>query len=138
MDVVDRRAGRGRFRVYVCPRDYLLFAQPEKVRWEPVIDTTEHEPVTAQDALPLLPVRGPEDLIATLSGRGMIGWALLVKDVAEGRVRRLHLRQLPADPAIRQALVTYLQSAGAEITLSHDLLPESLGKAPSSGGTSPE
>lgn len=138
MDVQDRRGKR--FRVYVCPRDYLRFAESERIRWAPLEDAVAEEALERDapadaPALPL-PVQGPEALIATLSLRGMTGWALLVRDVAAGRVRRLYLRQLPADPEIRQALVAYLQSAGAEITVSRDLMPQSLGPSGPSGGPS--
>jgi hypothetical protein len=61
-------------------------------------------------------------LITLLGHRGLAGWAFLVRDVAEGRVRRVHLRQLPADPEIRHALVAYLQSAGTAVTLSRSFL----------------
>jgi hypothetical protein len=136
MDVQDRRGKR--FRVYVCPRDYLRFAESERVRWAPLEDAAAEEAPEpeAPAAAPALPVQGPEALIATLSLRGMTGWALLVRDVAAGRVRRLYLRQLPADPEIRQALVAYLQSAGAEITVSRHLMPQSLGPSAPSGGPS--
>ena len=59
-----------------------------------------------------------DELITLLTQRGLTGWAFLVQDVAAGRVRRLHLRQLPADPEIRGALVTYLHSAGTALTIS--------------------
>ncbi len=134
MDVPDRRGGPGRFRVYVCPRDFVQFALPERVRWTPLFKAVEDEPPAEASMFPLVPMAGPNELIALLSLRGLTGWALLVRDVAEGRVRRLHLRRLPADPEIRQALVSYLQSAGAEITLARDLLPGSLLDASTSGG----
>ncbi len=135
MDVHDRRGGIARVRVYVCPRDYVLFAQSERSRWTPVLDGPEPGGPADQPALPAVAGGGPDDLVAALSLRGMTGWALLVRDVAEGRVRRLHLRQLPADPGIRHALVAYLKSAGAEIIVSRDLLPESLGAAAAHEGT---
>ncbi len=125
MDIQDYRGGPCRFRVYVCPRDYLQFAAFERNRWIPIKAGAKDEPAADASVLPLLPVGGPNELITQLSQRGLIGWAFLVRDVAEGRVRRLHLRQLPADPEIRQALVAYLQSAGAEITLARNLLPRS-------------
>jgi hypothetical protein len=59
-----------------------------------------------------------DELLSLLAHRGLAGWAFLVRDVAAGRVRRIHLRQLPADPEIRRALIAYLQSAGTEVTLS--------------------
>jgi len=127
MDIHDRRGGPCRFRVYVCPRDYLLFAVSERIRWSPILGARADEPAVETSVVRLLPVSGgPNELIARLSHRGLTGWAFLVRDVAEGRVRRLHLRQLPADPEIRQALVAYLKSAGAEITLARYLLPHSL------------
>jgi hypothetical protein len=127
MDLHDRHTGIARLRVYVCPRDYLLFAESERVRWTPILDLVEDDVAARPADLPVLAGCGAGDLITVLSLRGMTGWALLVRDVAEGRIRRLHLRQLPADPQIRQALVAYLQSAGAEITVSWDLMPGSLG-----------
>jgi len=63
-----------------------------------------------------------DELIMLLTRRGLAGWAFLVRDVAAGRVRRLHLRQLPADPEIRGALVTYLHSAGTAVTISRIFL----------------
>jgi hypothetical protein len=63
-----------------------------------------------------------DELITLLTRRGLAGWAFLVRDVAAGRVRRLHLRQLPADPEIRGALVTYLHSVGTAVTISRIFL----------------
>ncbi len=119
-DVQDRRGGLGWLRVYVCPRDYASFAEPERPRWMPVLEMPAGIPTVEPPPLP--PPSGPEELIEALSRRGLSGWVFLVKDVAEGRVRRIHLRQLPADPEIRQALMSYLQSAGTHITLGPGLL----------------
>lgn len=138
MDLHDRRTGIARLRVYVCPRDYLPFAGSERTRWSPVQDLAARDVATPPADLPMLAGCGAADLIAALSLRGMTGWALLVRDVAEGRIRRLHLRRLPADPQIRQALVAYLQSAGAEITVSRTLVPESLGAVTGSPPASAE
>jgi len=68
------------------------------------------------------PTCSPDELIELLSIRGLAGWAFLVRDVAAGRVRRVHLRQLPADPEIRRALMAYLQSAGTAVTVSRSFL----------------
>ena len=120
-DVQDRRSGGvGWLRVFVCPRDYALFAESERPRWTPVCDMPAGLPVVEPPPLPR--VFGPEELVETLSRRGLSGWVFLVKDVAAGRVRRIHLRQLPADPEIRQSLISYLQSAGTHITLGPGLL----------------
>ncbi len=122
MDIQDRRGRLVRFRIYVCPRDYVQFAATERIRWMAVSAEVQAAPSAAPSLLPLRPVSGPNELIATLSTRGLTGWAYMVRDVAEGRVRRLYLRQLPADPEIRQALVAYLKSAGAEITIARGLV----------------
>ncbi len=126
LDIQERRRGRiRRLRAYVCPRDYFQFAASERVRWTPIL-SARVEPLDDATIVPLQQVAGPSELIATLSNRGLTGWALLVRDVAEGRIRRLHLRKLPADPKIREAMVAFLNSAGAEITLERDLVPHSL------------
>jgi len=119
-DVQDRRGGLGWLRVFVCPRDYAQFADTERPRWTPVFEMPAGIPTVTPPPLPV--PSGPEELITALSRRGLSGWVFLVKDVAEGRVRRIHLRQLPADPEIRQALMSYLQSAGTHITLGPGLL----------------
>jgi hypothetical protein len=129
----DAQRVPGPCRLYVCPKDYLEFAESERTRWAPVAGATDHhddhvngsgapgqawphengsvapQPGTACSA---------DELITLLTGRGLAGWAFLVRDVAAGRVRRIHLRQLPADPEIRGALVTYLYSAGTAVTMS--------------------
>jgi len=122
----------GPCRLYVCPKDYLEFAAPERNRWTPLAgagdnqnhDTNgsglgngwspHHNGLAAHDG----PACTADELITLLTRRGLAGWAFLVRDVAAGRVRRLHLRQLPADPEIRGALVTYLHSAGTAVTVS--------------------
>jgi hypothetical protein len=120
-DVQDRRGGGlGWLRVYVCPRDYASFAESERPRWTSVFEMPPGLPTVEPPPLPVF--SGPEELIEALSRRGLSGWVFLVKDVAEGRVRRIHLRQLPADPEIRQALMSYLQSAGTHISLGPGLL----------------
>jgi hypothetical protein len=120
LDVPDRREPGEWFRVFVCPRDYLEFAASEQSRWTPLGEESPDVPVP--DATrPPLPDRSLQELVAMLSQRGLTGWALLVRDVAEGRIRRVHLRRLPADPEIREALVSYLRSAGADITLGPGL-----------------
>lgn len=124
MDIQDRRSGV-RSRAFVCPRDYFQFAVSERGRWTPILAATDTGPAADASIVPLQPISGPNELVALLSLRGMTGWALLVRDVAEGRIRRLHLRQLPADPEIREAMVAFLKSAGAEITIARDLLPGS-------------
>ena len=123
-DVQDRRGGGlGWVRVYVCPRDYAQFAEPERPRWTPVFKMPAGLPMVEPPPLPR--PSGPEELIDALSRRGLSGWVFLVRDVAQGRVRRIHLRQLPAEPEIRQALMSYLQSAGTHITLGPGLLRRS-------------
>ena len=134
MDIQDRRNRAIRYRAYVCPRDYFQFAALERVRWTPIRSAPGIGPVDDATIVPLERVSGPNELIATLSLRGLTGWALLVRDVAEGRIRRLHLRRLPADPKIREAMVAFLNSAGAEITIERDLLPGSLLENGDSGG----
>jgi hypothetical protein len=120
LDVSDHREPGEWLRVFVCPRDYVEFAASEQSRWSPLGDESPHAP--APDATrPPLPDRSLQELVAVLSQRGLTGWALLVRDVAEGRIRRVHLRRLPADPEIREALVSYLRSAGADITLGAGL-----------------
>jgi hypothetical protein len=116
MDVPDRRETGEWYRVFVCPRDYLQFAPTEQARWTPLGEESPDAPVP--DATrPPLPDRRLQELVTLLSGRGLTGWALLVRDVGEGRIRRVHLRRLPADPQIREEVVSYLRSAGADITL---------------------
>jgi hypothetical protein len=116
MDVSDRRETGEWYRVFVCPRDYLQFAPTEQARWAPLGEESPDAPVP-DVTRPPLPDRRLQALITLLSGRGLTGWALLVRDVAEGRIRRVHLRRLPADPQIREEVVSYLRSAGADITL---------------------
>jgi hypothetical protein len=126
----------GPCRLYVCPKDYLEFAASERQRWTPLAcagnnhnhDTNgsgpangsspHHNGSAAHDG----PACTAEELITLLTRRGLAGWAFLVRDVAAGRVRRLHLRQLPPDPEIRGALVTYLHSAGTAVTVSRFFL----------------
>ncbi len=116
IDLPDRSGSGEWFRVFVCPRDYRQFAAAEQARWMPLGEEPADAPVLGP-----LPDHAPQELITLLSLRGLAGWALLVRDVAEGRMRRVHLRRLPADPEIRQALVSYLRSVGAEITLGGGL-----------------
>lgn len=119
---VTERDGRhgleGRMQVFVCPQDYEEFAPAERTRWVPLCDRDAPLEPSGPPPSSGLPVRTPDELAAALTRRGLTGWALLVRDVAEGRIRRVFLRQLPADSDIREALVAFLQSAGAEITLS--------------------
>ena len=126
----------GPCRLYVCPKDYLEFAASERQRWMPLADAGHHNghPTNGSSAWngSSLHHNGPtphgepactaDELITLLTRHGLVGWAFLVRDVAAGRVRRLHLRQLPADPEIRSALVTYLHSAGTTITVSRIFL----------------
>jgi len=125
--------------MYVCPDDYLKFAAAERGRWNPVLDGSgesrgeaqAHEqakdsvPDGANHAAPARP-EGPagtaDELVTLLTKRGLSGWAFLVRDVAAGRVRRVHLRQLPADREVRDALLAYLHSAGAVVTVSRHFL----------------
>jgi hypothetical protein len=113
--------------LYVCPDDYLEFATFERVRWTLLLDPSNGSAISdeaggvlvgANPADATAPACTAEDLIAALAGRGLAGWAFLVRDVAAGRVHRVHLRQLPADPEIRRSLVAYLHSAGAIVTVS--------------------
>ncbi|TMI91057.1 MAG: hypothetical protein E6H00_05060 [Bacillati bacterium ANGP1] len=127
----------GPSRMYVCPDDYLKFAAAERRRWNPVLDGSgesqeqapPHEP--AKDAVqdganhtapPQAPARTVDELVTLLTKRGLSGWAFLVRDVAAGRVRRVHLRQLPAEREVRDALLAYLHSAGAVVTVSRHFL----------------
>ncbi len=117
----------GPCRLYVCPEHYRDFAASERGRWAPVItasngDNGDHAQNGSGPACEETPSCSAEELIARLARQGLAGWAFLVRDVAAGRVRRVHLRQLPADPAIRQALVAYLQGAGAAVTVSQIFL----------------
>ncbi len=127
----------GPCRLYVCPKDYLQFAASERKRWMPVAeagDDRDHrpngssapnEPLPHQNGSSMAherPACTADELITLLTRRGLAGWAFLVRDVAAGRVRRLHLRQLPADPEIRGALVAYLHSAGTTVTISRIFL----------------
>jgi hypothetical protein len=127
VDLRDNRKLRGPSRFYVCPEDYLDFAAGERARWTPVLDPAcqQREQSGVQNGNPA-PVEPPactaDELISVLAVRGLAGWAFLIRDVAAGRVRRVHLRQLPADPEIRRALVAYLQSAGATVTVSRSFL----------------
>ena len=124
-------------RLHVCPKDYLEFAESERKRWTPVADATDnHDPQANGSDAPRQTwphqngsVASPDgiactadELITLLTRRGLTGWAFLVRDVAVGRVRRIHLRQLPADPEIRGALMTYLYSAGTAVTISRVFL----------------
>lgn len=131
----------GPCRLYVCPRDYLEFAASERQRWIPLAGADTHDyPANASspsngsspwngsspDHNRSAPHGGPactaDELVTLLTRHGLAGWAFLVRDVAAGRVRRLHLRQLPADPEVRGALVAYLHSAGATVTISRTFL----------------
>ncbi len=123
----DPRKCLGPSRLFVCPEDYLDFSMSERGRWVPLAGETNGEdgehrtngPTSgAEDAAPCT----ADELITLLALRGLAGWAFLVRDVAAGRVRRIHLRQLPADPEIRRALVSYLQSAGTTLTVSRIFL----------------
>ena len=127
VDLQESRRLPGPPRLYVCPDDYLEFAVFERDRWTPLLDLPNGSaspdgagsvPVTANAGDSMAPACTAEDLVAALAGRGLTGWAFLVRDVAAGRVRRVHLRQLPADPEIRRSLVAYLHSAGAIVTVS--------------------
>ena len=126
----------GPCRLYVCPKDYLEFAASERERWAPLADADD---IHSQPTNGSSPANGSsphhngsaanggsactaDELITLLTRRGLAGWAFLVRDVAAGRVRLLHLRQLPADPEIRGALVTYLHSAGTAVTVSRIFL----------------
>ena len=127
--------------MYVCPDDYLDFATAERRRWNPVLDgsggsqdqESPHAHEHAKDAVPNgannaaparpgAPARTADELVTLLTQRGLSGWAFLVRDVAAGRVRRVHLRQLPADREVRDALLAYLHSAGAVVTISRHFL----------------
>ena len=125
--------------MYVCPDDYLKFAAAERRRWNPVLDgpgesreqaqAHEHPKDSVLDganhtapARPDGPARTADELVTLLTKRGLSGWAFLVRDVAAGRVRRVHLRQLPADREVRDALLAYLHSAGAVVTVSRHFL----------------
>ena len=114
-------------RLYVCPEDYLDFAADEKRRWTLIGDAAGALPPTQgqNESVPPPPeVQSctADELIELLSHRGLAGWVFLVRDVAAGRVRRIHLRQLPADPEIRKALLAYLHSAGTTVTVSRTFL----------------
>ena len=107
----------------MCPEDYLDFAADERRRWALIRDGAAEVPATdgkneSPPAPPEAPACTAEELIELLSNRGLAGWVFLVRDVAAGRVRRIHLRQLPADPEIRKALLAYLHSAGTTVTVS--------------------
>jgi len=123
VDLQESRRLPGPPRLFVCPDDYLEFATFERVRWTLLLEPSNGS-ASPDDAggVPAVDATAPactaEDLIAALAGRGLAGWAFLVRDVAAGRVRRVHLRQLPADPEIRRSLVAYLHSAGAIVTVS--------------------
>ena len=122
----------GPCRLYVCPKDYFQFAALERERWVPVLEGGHEGPPgngvsSSPTSWPFPNESAPvhegaacsaDELITLLTRRGLAGWAFLVRDVAAGRVRRLHLRQLPAEPEIRSALVTYLHSAGTAVTIS--------------------
>jgi hypothetical protein len=84
----------------------------------------DHAPNGSAAAPDVPPPCTADELITLLAHRGLAGWAFLVRDVAAGRVRRIHLRQLPADPEIRRALVAYLQSAGTAVTISRIFLSQ--------------
>ena len=129
----------GPSRMYVCPDDYLKFAAAERRRWNPVLDGSgeargeaqahEHAKDAVPDggnhtapAHPEGPARTVDELVTLLTKRGLSGWAFLVRDVAAGRVRRVHLRQLPAEREVRDALLAYLHSAGAVVTVSRHFL----------------
>lgn len=133
---VDDHRIPGPCRLYVCPKDYLEFAVSERARWMPLtdVDETRGGSTNGSGALNAPPHQngsvvsdvGPactaDELVALLTRRGLAGWAFLVRDVAAGRVRRLHLRQLPAEPEIRGALVAYLHSAGTALTISRSFV----------------
>ncbi len=90
----------------------------------PLADDTRPTRGQKDSAPPLAegPTCSPDELIELLSLKGLAGWVFLVRDVAAGRVRRVHLRQLPADPEIRRALMAYLHSAGTAVTVSRSFL----------------
>ena len=119
----------GPSRLYVCPEDYLNFSASERGRWTPVLAAGQgYNGDQAQNGSTPEPQEtspcSAEELISLLSQRGLAGWVFLVRDVAAGRVRRVHLRQLPADPEIRRALVAYLHTAGAAVTISRIFLSQ--------------
>ncbi len=123
----DDRKCLGPSRLYVCPDDYLDFATSERGRWSALADAAngEHGDHGSHGSASIGPETAPcsaDELITLLALRGLAGWAFLVRDVAAGRVRRVHLRQLPADPEIRRALVSYLHSAGTAVTVSRIFL----------------
>jgi hypothetical protein len=115
MDIQDRRSRAVLFRAYVCPRDYLQFAVSERVRWTLVSLEPDPGSPLGVTIVPVRPGSDPHELFTLLSLRGLTAWARLAHDIAEGRVRRVFLRELPPDPDIREALVSFLHSAGAEI-----------------------
>jgi hypothetical protein len=129
VDLDDIPRPMGPCRLYVCPEDYLDFAASERGRWAPVLTTGNgsNGDGVEDGSAPVHPETSTctaEELIDLLGHRGLAGWAFLVRDVAAGRVRRVHLRQLPADPEIRQSLMAYLQSAGAAVTVSRSFLTQ--------------
>ena len=134
VELQDSRRLPGPSRLYVCPEDYLDFAVGERSRWSALPDASNGQerldgngsaPADANGTAPGsadAPACTADELIAVLAVRGLAGWAFLVRDVAAGRVRRVHLRQLPADPEIRKSLMSYLHSAGAIVTISRSFL----------------
>lgn len=119
----------GPSRLYVCPEHYLDFAVSERGRWTPLLlsgngNNGDHAQNGSSPLLQEAPACNADEVISLLAQRGLAGWAFLVRDVAAGRVRRVHLRQLPADPEVRRALVAYLHSAGAAVTLSRTFLTQ--------------
>jgi len=129
VDLEERGRLLGPCRLYVCPQDYLRFAAFERDRWTPLGEVGngaagDHDPNGPTSILKDTPPCSADELITLLAHHGLAGWAFLVRDVAAGRVRRIHLRQLPADPEIRRALVAYLQSAGTAVTISRIFLSQ--------------
>ena len=129
VDLEERGRLLGPCRLYVCPQDYIGFAASERDRWTPVGEAGngaigDHDPNGSASLMKDTPPCSADELITLLAHRGLAGWAFLVRDVAAGRVRRVHLRQLPADPEIRRALVAYLHSAGTAVTISRVFLSQ--------------
>jgi hypothetical protein len=127
VDLEERGRLLGPCRLYVCPQDYLGFATSERNRWMPLgeMDHAANGDHASNGSTPVpedAPPCTADELLTLLAHHGLAGWAFLVRDVAAGRVRRIHLRQLPADPEIRRALVAYLQSAGTAVTISRIFL----------------